>query len=174
MRRLTDIRFHAGNPLCKLTFDWFNTVGRRLDNVVCVGGTVKIDSNSIIITPGSFATGSSTDFAWNVTGDALTLTVTPGEVELGPDVFIPWTSITGYTTSLSIPPGTTTFFVWVNVDVAEGAEAATMFSGTSITALDSTEKKHIRQKKIAKITLIDDLVTKIERFQCGNIDIPRL
>jgi len=125
-------------------------------------------SNSILPSAG----GGATDFVWNVTGVGLDITVTPGDIELGPDTVIAWGSITGSSTTVSATTGDNTLWIWVNVDIS--AETAEMLSGTSITALTSDEKKYTYQKRIAKITFVDDTVTSIARYQCGNIAIPRL
>ena len=176
MRFLTAIRFWSGMPIARIPHDWYATVSRRLDNIRIMNGDVVTDSNSILIIPettGSSGMGGGTDFAWNVTGKGLTMAVTPGDVELGPDTVIAWGSITGHSTTVSATTGDSYLWIWVNVTVTGGAEAATMLSGTTITALNSIEKETILQKRIAKVTFVDDVVTKIERYQCGNIAISR-
>ena len=129
------------------------------------------NDNGIRIVPAASGSGS-TDFAWNATGTTLDITVTPGDIELGPDTVIAWVDITGYTGTVSATTGDSYLYIWVNVDVAN--ETAEMLSGTSITALSSTEKKTILQKRIAKVSFTADVVTFIARYQCGNIFIPRL
>jgi hypothetical protein len=143
--------------------------------VSVVGGTLKqTDAGQTLVLRQNFGkAGSSVDFAWNVVEDAgLDVTVTPGDIELGPDTVIAWGSITNAATTVSITASSTTWWIWVNIDMAN--ETAEMFDGASITALSSTEQKTILQKRIAKITLSSDVVTTIARYQCGNIFIPRL
>jgi hypothetical protein len=174
MIRLKD-NFQKGRALSQISADWLNTVARWLNGMEMQNGVVdrypdRMKLTLFGITGGGG--GESTDFAWNVIGTGLTLTVTPGDIELGPDTVIEWASITGASTTVSATTGDTTLWIWVNVDVEN--ETAEMFSGTSITTLDSTERKTIYQKRIAKVTLVDDAVTAIARYQCGNIAIPRL
>ena len=173
MKFLTRLLFQTGDPLAKIPADWFRTVSRRLDHIRLVNGTVDITSDSITLTPDTTGGGTGgIDFNWNVQGIGLAITVTPGAIELGPDTVIEWGDMIGHTDTITLVTGTTLWWVWVNIDVEN--EAATMYNGASISALDSTEKKTILQKRIAKITLASDTVTKIERAQCGNIFIPRL
>lgn len=148
-----------------------NRAARWLNGMQCEGGTVIHNDNGIRIVPAASGSGS-TDFCWNVTGTTLDITVTPGDIELGPDTVIAWADITGYTGTVSATTGDSYLYIWVNVDVAN--ETAEMLSGTSITALSSTEKKTILQKRIAKVSFTADVVTFIARYQCGNIFIPRL
>jgi hypothetical protein len=119
--------------------------------------------------------GEAVTFSFNgkKTG-ALEFSIQPGAIELGPDTVIESGSITGYSITQTIPEGNTSWYVWVNVDVTDGAEAAEMFTGSSITALTSEEKKHIRQKRIIQVAIVDDVITTVKNLQCGNIDIPRL
>jgi hypothetical protein len=166
-------------PLAQIPFADLNRAGRWLNGMSIVGGSVFHNEDGILIVPGLYGDsagypgeGGGGNFAWNVTGTALTLTVTPGDIELGPDTVIAWGDITSASTTVTATTGDTTYWIWVNVDVEN--ETAEMLSGTSITALSSEEKKTICQKRIAKITLADDLVTGIARYQCGNIFIPRL
>ena len=151
---------------------WFylNRNARFLNGLKLHNGKVFLNDNGILLVPGEAF--SSSVAAWNVTGTGLSFTVTPGDIELGPDTVIAWGDITSASTTVTATTGDTVYWIWVNVDVEN--ETATMLSGTSITALDSTEKKTICQKRIAKVTLADDLVTSIARYQCGNIFIPRL
>ena len=148
-----------------------NRMARLLNGMQLEGGQVIFNENGIRLSPGSSGTGS-TDFAWNATGTTLDISITPGDIELGPDTVIAWGSITGAAATVSATTGDSYLYIWVNVDVS--SETATMLSGTSITALDSTEKKTILQKKIAKVSFTADVVTFIARYQCGNIFIPRL
>jgi hypothetical protein len=151
----------------------WNRAARWLNGMQLEGGQVIHNENGIRLSPGSSGSGS-TDFCWNTTGTGLDITVTPGDIELGPDTVIPWASITGATGTVSATTGDSYLYIWVNVDVSDGTEAAEMLSGTSITALTSTEKKTKLQKQIAKVSFTADVVTFIARYQCGNIFIPRL
>lgn len=173
MIRLKDT-FQPGDPTASVPADWYNTAGKWLNNLQLQNGTVDHYPDKIVLTLFGVTGGGggSIDFAWNVIGAALSLTVTPGDIEMGPDTVIAWGDITNASTTVSVTASSATWWIWVNVDVAN--ETAEMFSGTSITALNSTEKKTILQKRIAKITLVDDVVTAIARYQCGNIFIPRL
>jgi hypothetical protein len=150
-----------------------NRTARWLNGMQLDGGQVTHNENGIRLSPGSSGSGS-TDFAWNATGTALDISITPGDIELGPDTVIAWGDITGAAATVSATTGDSYLYIWVNVDVSDGAEAAEMLSGTSITALTSTEKKTKLQKKIAKVSFTADVVTFIARYQCGNIFIPRL
>lgn len=144
-----------------------NRMARWLNGMQIEGGQVIHNENGIRISP------PSTDFTWNVTGTGLEITITPGEIEMGPDTVISFASITGSTGIITATTGDASLFIWVNVDVAN--ETAEMLSSaTSITALTSEEKKTILQKKIAKVSFTADVVTLIARYQCGNIFIPRL
>jgi hypothetical protein len=133
---------------------------------------------------------------------ALEASIQTGEAELGPATvlkadgtcWINGTSVaderlTNNLTSMgwSATPtaGSTTWFVWAEVDIREDAGASvypswTLNEGASITALepeDGAEARNIkwtRQKKILQITLVDDIITNVKNLQCGNIDIPRL
>ena len=150
---------------------YLNRNANWLNGMQLEGGQVIHNENGIRLVPGSSGSGS-TDFAWNATGTTLDITVTPGDIELGPDTVIAWADITGYTGTVSATTGDSYLYIWVNVDMAN--ETAEMLSGTSITALSSTEKKTILQKRIAKVSFTADVVTFIARYQCGNIFIPRL
>jgi hypothetical protein len=146
---------------------YLNRNARWWNGLQLEGGTVIHNENGVRLVPGSSGSGS-TDFAWNVTGTGLAISVTPGDIELGPDTVIAWGDIDGASTSVS---GVS--WIWVNIDVADGAESAEMLSGSSITSLTDDEKKHICQKRIAQILTVDG-ITVIKRHQCGNIFIPRL
>lgn len=147
-----------------------NRMARWLNGMQCEGGEVIHNENGIRIVPPAGGSGS-TDFAWNVTGTTLTITVATGDIELGPDTIIAFADITGASNTVTATTGDTVLWIWVNVDMLNAA--AEMLSGTSITALSSTEKKTILQKRIAKVTFVADAVTTISRYQCGNIFIPR-
>jgi hypothetical protein len=150
----------------------WNRAARWLNGMQCEGGQVIHNENGIRIVPPAGGSGS-TDFAWNVTGTGLAISITPGDIEMGPDTVIAWGDITGATGTITATTGDSSLYVWVNVDVEN--ETAEMFSSpTSITALDETEKKTILQKRIAKVSFTADTVTFIARHQCGNIFIPRL
>jgi hypothetical protein len=111
---------------------------------------------------------------------ALEFTIQPGAIELGPDTVIEWTAIkdSGGTNPISstqtIPSGNTAWYVWANIDVSDGAESAKILTGASIAALNSTEKKTIRQKLLIQVAIVSDNITTVKNLQCGNIDIPRL
>jgi len=149
-----------------------NRSARWQNGMQLEGGQVIHNENGIRLVPGSSGSGS-TDFAWNVTGTGLAIAITPGDIEMGPDTIIAWADITGYTGTITATTGDSYLYIWVNVDVANET-AELLSSATSITALNSTEKKTILQKKIAKVSFTDDVVTFIARYQCGNIFIPRL
>lgn len=149
-----------------------NRAARWLNGMQLEGGQVIHNDNGIRLVPGSSGSGS-TDFAWNVTGTGLAISITPGDIEMGPDTVIAWADITGYTGTITATTGDSYLYIWVNVDVANET-AELLSSATSITALNSTEKKTILQKKIAKVSFTADVVTFIARHQCGNIFIPRL
>jgi len=179
MRFLTAIRFWRGMPIARIPHDWYATVSRRLDNIRIMNGDVVTDSNSILIIPETTGSsgmgGGSTDFNWYVSGTGLVIAVTPGAIEMGADTVIEWTDITGHTDTITLTTGTTVWWIWVNIFMPDGVpETAEMFNAASIVALTSEEKKSTVQRRIAKITLSGDVVTKIERAKCGNIDIPRL
>lgn len=127
---------------------------------------------------------------------ALTATMTPGEVELGPATRLTWDGkriingtvnaasgcLTNHLTdqtTITVPSGNTVWYVWANVNIVEGAETWEIFEGAAVTALvesedPSAEIKVIRQKIIAVLTIADDVITGVENKTCGNIDIPRL
>jgi hypothetical protein len=149
-----------------------NRMARWLNGMQLEGGQVIHNENGIRLSPGSSGSGS-TDFAWNVTGTGLAISITPGDIELGPDTVIAWADITGYTGTITATTGDDYLYIWVNVDV-DNETAELLSSPTAITALNSTEKKTILQKKIAKVSFTADAVTFIARYQCGNIFIPRL
>jgi hypothetical protein len=151
----------------------WNRAARWLNGMQCEGGQVIHNENGIRIVPPAGGSGS-TDFAWNVTGTGLAISITPGDIELGPDTVIVWDTadFTGCLGTITATTGDSYLYIWVNVDVEN--ETAEMLSGTSITALSGTEKKTIMQKKIAKVSFTADVVTFIARHQCGNIFIPRL
>ena len=177
MHKLKD-NFTNKDLIAAISPEWLNTVARWLNGMWMVNGEVVRNRYGICLNqfagPIGGASAGGGIFNWKVSGTALGITITPGEVELGPDTVIPWDSITDHTTAITLSAGTTEWFIWVNVDVTDGAESATMLNGSSITSLTSDEKKHIRQKKIAVIYLTDDIVSEIDQCQCGNIDIPRL
>lgn len=158
--------FKPDDPLASISADWLNTVGRLLNGASIVNGRVYQNEDGLMICPGPAT--ADIDFAWNVTGDATSLSITPGDIELGPDTVIPWASISGAVVTIS-----TAAWIWVNVNVTDGEESAEMLYGGSVTSLTSEEKKHICQKRIAYIETVDG-VTTIRRYQCGNIFIPRL
>ena len=149
-----------------------NRASRWLNGMQLEGGQVIFNEDGIRLSPGSSGSGS-TDFAWNVTGTGLAISITPGDIELGPDTVIAWGDITGSTGTITAASGDTVLWIWVNVDV-ENETAELLSSATSVTALDETEKKTILQKRIAKVSFTADAVTFIARYQCGNIFIPRL
>jgi hypothetical protein len=166
MKQLYD-KFKVGDPLGRIPSEWLNTVALWLNGMNIVGGKILWNTKGITICPGTGAAGS--DWAWNVKlGEGSSVNITPGDVELGPDLIIPWESITGATTVLSGVE-----WIWVNIDVSDGSESAEMLSGSSVTSLTTEEKKHICQKRIARILTADE-ITVIKRYQCGNIFIPRL
>ena len=133
-----------------------NRTARWLNGMQLIGGQVIHNENGIRLCPGSSGSGS-TDFAWNATGTTLDITITPGDIEIWPDSVIEWADITGYTSTVSATTGDSVLWVWVNVDVEN--RTAEMLSGTSITALNSTEKKTTQQKRIAKVSFTADAVT---------------
>lgn len=100
MKRLTNIRFNARDSLCKLKADWLNTVARRLDNIILVGGQVEIDSNKIILIPGN-GFGEIDSFSFKKTDGAL-FYIYGGSIR--------WAGWTAYTlpddTSVTITGGT--------------------------------------------------------------------
>lgn len=188
MIRLKD-NFKPGQALSAMQADQQNTIARWLNNFELTNGTVEHlpDKMRLTLFGVTGGGGGSTDFAWNVTGTGLELTVTSGEIELGPDTVIPWASIdadingTPYTAppsnTITLTTGDVLAWIWAEVDVENETAILYVASGDNTTAidpLDSTEKKTILQKKIARIDLVDDVVTSIERYQCGNIFIPRL
>lgn len=131
-----------------------------------------------------------------VVAGALTATITPGEVELGPATRLTWDGkriingtvnaasgcLTNHLTdqtTITVPTGNTVWYVWANVNIVEDAETWEIFEGAAVTALvesedPSAEIKVIRQKIIAVLTIADDVITGVENKTCGNIDIPRL
>ena len=119
---------------------------------------------------------SSVVFAWQcVKATANTVTVTPGDIELGPDTVLEWTDeeFTGETTTVTVTAGNATWWIWVNVDISVTPPTAVMYNGATITALSSAEKLTTFQKRIAKITSVDNIITEVKALQCGNITIPR-
>ena len=115
-------------------------------------------------------------FAWKCAkATANTVTVTPGDIELGPDTVLAWTDagFTGETTTVTVTAGNNTWWIWVNVDISVTPPTAVMHNGATITALSSAQKLTIYQKRIAKITSVDNIITEVKCLQCGNITIPR-
>lgn len=145
----------------------------------------------------SEAVTDPTSFALKVAiSGALTATITPGEVELGPATRLTWDGkriingtedaasgcltnhLTGETT-ITVTTGNTVWYVWANVNIVDGAETWEIFEGPAVTPLvesedPSAEIKVIRQKIIAVLTIVDDVITAVDNKTCGNIDIPRL
>jgi hypothetical protein len=120
------------------------------------------------------SSGESTLFAWKckrATQD--TVTVTSGDIELGPDTVIEWGDITNAATTVTVTAGNATWWIWVNVDISVDQPTAEMYDGATITALSSAEKLTTYQKRIAKITSVDNIITEVKCLQCGNITIPR-
>ena len=113
-------------------------------------------------------------FAWKCAkATANTVTVTPGDIELGPDTIIAWDDITSTATTVTVTAGNNTWWIWVNVDISADPPEAEMLDGATITALSSPQKLTTYQKRIAKITSVANVITEVQCLQCGNIPIPR-
>ena len=122
------------------------------------------------------SSGESTIFAWKCKrATQNTVTVTAGDIELGPDTVLAWTDagFTGETTTVTVTAGNNTWWIWVNVDISVTPPTAVMYNGATITALSSAQKLTIYQKRIAKITSVANIITEVKCLQCGNITIPR-
>ena len=140
--------------------------------------------------PRAFAVADNT--AWKSSFSDMTITITEGDIEIGPDDVIAWGSIIDHDTGLAVASsplvktaadGSPTWFVWVNVNLKVTPRTAELFNGATITALtdspDGGEKYYMRQKRICKATITNDLsdptkdvINKLQGCQCGNVDIP--
>jgi hypothetical protein len=118
--------------------------------------------------------------AWYCTFSDMTITIKPGDIELGPDTVIEWGDITNASETVTAADESPTWFVWVNVDISVTPPTAEMFDGATITALTTEQKLKIYQKRICKVTITNDVedptndvINGITVYQCGNITIPR-
>lgn len=129
---------------------------------------------------------------WNVskTG-SLQLTIKTGDVEFGGQVgdgsgppLIAWADMTldasvDSAGIVTIPASSTTWAVWLEIDLRHPNEAVTVRSDTEVEALsaDSTDSRwfgHMLQKRIATATIEDDVITAVVGdYQCGNVFVPR-
>jgi len=128
---------------------------------------------------------------WNAyrTG-SLEVTIVNGDVEFGGKVkaqdfpVILWADITkdagiSSTGVVTIPASQLTWAVWVEVDLRYPDEAVYLRHAVTIEQLSDSEGDarwidSMIQKEIARITLVDDVITAVEGdLQCGNIFIPR-
>ena len=125
-------------------------------------------------------------FKASKTGD-LAATMLSGGITLGPFTRIEWASITSASTAITVDDITPEWFVWISVDVRDGAEAATWHEGADIatyySGLTDDEKKYKLVVPIVKITATDKSdppddsawsIDEVKNLQCGDILIPRL
>lgn len=124
--------------------------------------------------------GSINPPAWYSTYSDMTITITPGDIELGPDTVIEWGDITNASTTVTAADESPTWFIWVNVDISTDPPTAEMLNGETITALTSEQKLKIYQKRICSVTITNDeetpandVINGIKVCQVGNITIPR-
>lgn len=130
--------------------------------------------------------------AWQSTYSDMTVTITPGDIEIGSDDVIEWGDIIDHDTGVAIADsplqktatdGSPTWHVWVNVNLKVTPRTAELFNGATITALTSSpdggEKYYLRQKRICSVTITNDLadptkdvINGIKICQSGNVDIP--
>jgi hypothetical protein len=111
-----------------------NRMARWLNGMQLEGGQVIHNENGIRLSPGSSGSGS-TDFAWNVTGTGLELTLTPGEIEFGGPVgsepqtysVIEYADIDTSEYSGTATTGDTKLFIWAKIKVTMESEAAELF-----------------------------------------------
>jgi hypothetical protein len=175
MTRLKD-NFQAGDPVAALPSGWLNQVARWLNNLQCTNGMVTHNWGNLIITPfGNFGTAPSAVVApWYCSkAGALTIAVQAGDIECGPDTVIAWASITDAATSVVIPSSQSAWAVWVEVDMSASPPSATMKDAATVTALTSTQKLTILQKRIATATITADDIDAVTPCQIGNIFLPR-
>ena len=175
--RLKD-NYKSNDPVASIDADWLNTVARWLNTINVNGGPRFATPFDLRLYLASGEGGSSCGslFAWKCAkATANTVTVTPGDIELGPDTVLAWTDegFTGEKTTVTVTAGNPTWWIWVNVDISVTPPTAVMYDGATITALSSAEKLTTFQKRIAKITSVDNIITEVKCLQCGNITIPR-
>jgi hypothetical protein len=175
MPRLKD-NFQSGQPVASLPAEWLNQVARWFNNLTCTNGKVTHNWGNLIITPfGNFGTAASAVVApwYSSKAGALTIAIQAGDIELGPDTVIAWASITDAATSVVIPVSQATWAVWVEIDVSASPPVATMKDAATVTALTSTQKLTILQKRIATATITADDIDAVTPCQIGNIFLPR-
>ena len=118
--------------------------------------------------------------AWQSSYSGMTITIKPGDIELGPDTVIEWGDITNASETVTAADESPTWFVWVNVDISTNPPTAEMYDGETITPLTTEQKLTIYQKRICSVTITNDpedptndVINGIKVCQTGNITIPR-
>ena len=118
---------------------------------------------------------------------ALTASMLSGGITLGPFTRIEWAAITSASLTITVDDVTPKWFVWLSVDVREGAEAATWHEGadmaTYYAGLTDDEKKYTAIAPLVEITATDKSdppdysawsIDEVKNLQCGDVLIPRL
>lgn len=117
----------------------------------------------------------------------LTATMLSGGITLGPFTRIEWASITSASTTITVDDATAEWFVWLDVDVRDEAEAASWHEGADMASywsgLTDEEKKYTTLVPLVYITASDKAVSpdpaswsidEVKNLQCGDVYIPRL
>ena len=179
--RLKD-NFKPDDPIAAIEADWLNTVARWLNTLNVNGGprfATPFDLR-LYLASGEGGSDGSSNAAWYCTYSGMTITIKPGDIELGPDTVIEWGDITNASETVTAADESPTWFVWVNVDISTDPPTAEMYDGETITALSDEQKLTTYQKRICKVTITNDeedptndFINGIAVYQCGNITIPR-
>lgn len=129
-------------------------------------------------------------FKGKITGDA-TYTIKPGDIEIEPDIVIPWDEIEmrgeggnwvpAFTDHTIAPENITpiVWVVWANIikqdgvlpDETEYFRGAKIYEGVEVTPLTDEEKTYMVQRLILEMTLDEGVLTSIKNTQAGNIDL---
>lgn len=132
--------------------------------------------------------GDSPLFSFKATASGdLSATMLAGGITLGPFTRIEWGSITSASLDITVDDATAAWWVWMSIDVRDGAEAAEWHEGadmaTYYSSLTDDEKKYTMIVPLVYITASDKAVSpdpaswsidEVKNLQCGDILIPRL
>ena len=132
--------------------------------------------------------GDESLFSFKATkATALTATMLSGGITLGPFTRIEWASITGASLTITVDDVTPDWFVWLDVDVRDGVEAASWHEGADMASywsgLTDDVKKYTTLVPLVQITATDKSsppddsawsIDEVKNLQCGDVYIPRL
>ena len=134
------------------------------------------------------AAGDDSSFSFKASASGeLTATMLSGGITLGPFTRIEWGSITSASLDITVDDATAEWYVWLSVDVRDGAEASEWHEGADMASywsgLTDEEKKYTTLVPLVYITASDKAVSpdpanwtidEVKNLQCGDVYIPRL